>query len=321
MKTIQKLQASTFVIAITISLASPMKRTLDNQTAKKESIFNLLMQQKISKKTQHLRLFFINKYKNNNKEPLGGDKEALDCIFTNLIATCITRSLINDIEIISHLNQIENDYLRSMFFKKIIKHLRTLIPTTMNDAEKTQIKKLFISLKDENFVKWAIRLIYNQATSQLIDTIKINHINKRIQRTELGKIDLSRLNNQEPIQLFLDHAIELIEPLCGLKITNLSLYLNDLTSLPAGIFRLSSLQKLYLSINNLTNISPEIGKLTKLKELYLHNNQLDTIPKEIGSLTNLKKLNLSYNKLKSIPDEITCLKQNGCRINRNYQNI
>ena len=79
---------------------------------------------------------------------------------------------------------------------------------------------------------------------------------------------------------------------------------NQLTSLPAEIGQLTSLRRLYIGGNKLTSVPAEIGQLTALRELGLHNNQLTSVPAEIGQLTSLTGLYLVGNRLTSVPAEI-----------------
>ena len=71
------------------------------------------------------------------------------------------------------------------------------------------------------------------------------------------------------------------------KLKELMLHYNQLTTIPPEIGQLSNLQLLHLYSNQLTTIPPEIGQLSNLQILYLSNNQLTTIPQEIGQLSNL----------------------------------
>ena len=68
------------------------------------------------------------------------------------------------------------------------------------------------------------------------------------------------------------------------------MYLNDnqLTSLPAEIGQLTSLEELFLQRNQLTSLPAEIGQLTSLTRLNLYDNQLTSVPAEIGQLTSLR---------------------------------
>ena len=88
--------------------------------------------------------------------------------------------------------------------------------------------------------------------------------------------------------------------------------------------------------NQLTSVPAEIGQLTSLEELYLGGNQLTSVPAEIGQLTSLEQLAsaqsadelaggdraahlagelwLSDNKLTSLPAAIRELEAAGCEV-------
>ena len=59
---------------------------------------------------------------------------------------------------------------------------------------------------------------------------------------------------------------------------------NQLTSMPAEIGQLTSLEELGLSDKQLTSMPAEIGQLTSLKKLWLHDNQLTRLPGAIHQL-------------------------------------
>jgi hypothetical protein len=88
------------------------------------------------------------------------------------------------------------------------------------------------------------------------------------------------------------------------SLEKLDLWSNELTTLPAEIGNLASLEKLYLRNNKLTTLPAEIGNLTSLEKLDLWSNKLTTLPAEIGNLTSLRQLDLSCNKLTTLPAEI-----------------
>jgi tetratricopeptide (TPR) repeat protein len=93
------------------------------------------------------------------------------------------------------------------------------------------------------------------------------------------------------------------------QLTELSLYANQLTKLPAEIGALRNLISLHLSSNQLTSLPPEFENLGRLRNLSLNKNLLTNMPAEIGRLTNLNELNLGSNQLTSIPAAIGNLKQ------------
>ena len=61
---------------------------------------------------------------------------------------------------------------------------------------------------------------------------------------------------------------------------------------------------MYLGENQLTSLPAEIGQLTSLQGLFLWGNQLTSLPAEIRQLTSLRVLDLSGNQLASVPAEI-----------------
>ena len=77
-----------------------------------------------------------------------------------------------------------------------------------------------------------------------------------------------------------------------------------MSSLPAEIVQLTSLQSLNLYNNELSNLPAEFGKLANLQSLNLIRNQLSNLPAEIVQLTNLQTLYLSDNQLNNLPTEI-----------------
>ena len=68
-------------------------------------------------------------------------------------------------------------------------------------------------------------------------------------------------------------------------------------------------EELDLYGNQLTSVPAEIGQLTSLEELYLGGNQLTSVPAEIGQLTSLEKLRFDANQLTSLPAEIGQLRR------------
>ena len=71
---------------------------------------------------------------------------------------------------------------------------------------------------------------------------------------------------------------------------------------------------LELGHNQLTSVPAEIGQLTSLETLHLNDNQLASLPAEIGQLTSLRKLWLTDNWLTSVPAAIYELRAAGCEV-------
>jgi Leucine-rich repeat (LRR) protein len=88
----------------------------------------------------------------------------------------------------------------------------------------------------------------------------------------------------------------------------LSLYRNQLTTLPPEIGQLTGLTCLSVGENRLAKLPPEIGRLPALTCLDAANNRLTSVPPEIGQLAALNTLGLNGNRLASLPREIGNLK-------------
>lgn len=103
-----------------------------------------------------------------------------------------------------------------------------------------------------------------------------------------------------------------------LRMKNLSLRWNRLTSLPDELFNLQQIEVLELNNNILEYISSQIGKMINLKHLNLNINNLKLLPKEIIQLKKLEMLNIKNNKHLVLDDEqiswLIELKDNGCNI-------
>ena len=88
------------------------------------------------------------------------------------------------------------------------------------------------------------------------------------------------------------------------KLQTLKLTDNMLVSLPDSLFKLSSLQVLWMDVNKLTHLPPGIGRLTHLEHLKLDDNQIVHLPQEIGQLEALQVLQADAAGLTSLPATI-----------------
>jgi Leucine-rich repeat (LRR) protein len=77
-----------------------------------------------------------------------------------------------------------------------------------------------------------------------------------------------------------------------------------LTSLPAELSHMTSLESLRLSNNQLKNRLDPISTLTQMKSLYLASNGISALPISFADLSQLQYLNLSKNDLKTIPSKV-----------------
>ncbi|UCG04483.1 MAG: leucine-rich repeat domain-containing protein [Candidatus Heimdallarchaeota archaeon] len=101
----------------------------------------------------------------------------------------------------------------------------------------------------------------------------------------------------------------------------LNLVNNGLIEIPEEIGTLSSLRVLYIGGNKIKLLPRSIKNLKDLIYFYLLEDNLLDVPKEIGDLTNLKELSIASKETDSIPDEIIKLKEKGCRIYFNNEEL
>jgi hypothetical protein len=80
-----------------------------------------------------------------------------------------------------------------------------------------------------------------------------------------------------------------------------------LKAIPAEVFELDWLEKLYLTYNKLKELPDSISLLQNLSQLYLRKNDLSELPNSISHLQNLSQLFLNDNQLRELPDSISRL--------------
>jgi hypothetical protein len=95
---------------------------------------------------------------------------------------------------------------------------------------------------------------------------------------------------------------------CG-NLTSLSLGMNPLKTVPAGIGALRKLTTLYLWGCGLKTVSPEIGELTELRVLELEKNAISELPAELAALKQLTQLNIEKNAFETFPAVVCELTQ------------
>ncbi|KAH3759798.1 protein phosphatase family protein [Pelomyxa schiedti] len=105
------------------------------------------------------------------------------------------------------------------------------------------------------------------------------------------------------LSLAYNNLTELHDPLFGnlRQIMNLNLSGNRLTSIPATISCLNSLQVLLLGYNRLTDLPDSLAELTSLQVLCLSGNPLRHVPTVIPSISSLKKLYMSNAHIQNLP--------------------
>eukprot|EP01105_Mastigella_eilhardi_P008567 TRINITY_DN2075_c0_g1_i1.p1 TRINITY_DN2075_c0_g1~~TRINITY_DN2075_c0_g1_i1.p1 ORF type:complete len:817 (+),score=187.21 TRINITY_DN2075_c0_g1_i1:306-2453(+) len=92
----------------------------------------------------------------------------------------------------------------------------------------------------------------------------------------------------------------------------LTIFGNNIQSLPASVKQLVNLRQLDLHSNSLSCLPAEIGELTQLRVLDVCFNKLASLPKELGRLSLLQSLNVSFNRLQTVPDTVASLTSLSC---------
>jgi len=91
-----------------------------------------------------------------------------------------------------------------------------------------------------------------------------------------------------------------------LKIQQLLVTNNRLSSIPDVVSRLKNLTRLDLSNNSISLVCDAVTEMTSLTHLYLRNNQItdNDLPKDMIGLRSLRTLNLSGNRLTCLPPQL-----------------
>jgi len=121
--------------------------------------------------------------------------------------------------------------------------------------------------------------------------------------------DLSTLSSLKRLDLSRNESLFLyqqsIHQLYGLRrLEHIDISWTGLSSVPDWLFRLPSLEVLFLNNNRLKQLWTTKPECFNLKILDISNNNLVSIPSDIRHLTNLEMLNISSARLPRLPDEI-----------------
>ncbi|MFX0069972.1 MAG: leucine-rich repeat domain-containing protein [Candidatus Hermodarchaeota archaeon] len=145
------------------------------------------------------------------------------------------------------------------------------------------------------------------------DFINIKNLKEFRSLIEYKNVKPEHAKILEELEKFIEKSFPLKEEIdwetFGVKIKDnnvigLSLYYQELSTLPESIGNLSSLNELFLYENQLTNLPDSLGNLKYLKELSLGRNKFTTLPESIGHLSSLQTLDLSYNQLTTLLESI-----------------
>lgn len=159
------------------------------------------------------------------------------------------------------------------------------------------------------------------------------HTLDQLNRGELKGV--VRLQLSEELTTFPDAIFDLVDSLEILDLSN-----NNLSSLPADLFRLKKLRILFCSNNQFTHLPAVLGECAQLEMigfksnkimsvssnslpaltrwLILTDNKIEYLPEDVGRLARLQKLALAGNRLTALPDSlVNCQKLELVRLSAN----
>src|SRR3990170_1719831 len=125
-----------------------------------------------------------------------------------------------------------------------------------------------------------------------------NNFEKIIEPESLLTTSLTPCSDETPYSL-IDEA--LIDPaaICFLNLGG-----QELSAVPAELFQLSGLEKLYLHDNQLTSLPDELANLNYLYYLDLGKNKFSEFPTVLFSLPKLEELDINTNQITSLPTDM-----------------
>ncbi|SNR14349.1 leucine-rich repeat domain-containing protein [Tenacibaculum jejuense] len=182
---------------------------------------------------------------------------------------------------------------------------RTALP---NLQEREVLKKLFI---DDNYTYGST--VKNGVNDN--EWIAMKVINGETRVTEIH-IAQKNINDVMPsdINVFTElfylnltsYGLQGIAPELGslLKLEQLYLNGNLISSLPEDFYDLVNLKILNVSNNQIPSLSDRLGNLTALEQLNFSSNNIDEIPSSVGNLVNMKTLQFQNNQITLLPPEL-----------------
>ncbi|CEF71253.1 Leucine-rich repeat protein SHOC-2 [Strongyloides ratti] len=156
------------------------------------------------------------------------------------------------------------------------------------------------------------RLDFNSASIESIPPV-IGELYGQISELFLYKNKLStlpseigHLTNLKILGLSENNLTSLPDTLSQLqKLETLDLRHNKFSeNIPAVIYKIPSLEKLWLRYNHIKNVSKDIKNLINVRMIDLRNNNISELPSEIGCLSSMTICLLSSNHIKYLPEEI-----------------
>uniref|UniRef100_V9KD51 Leucine-rich repeat-containing protein 8D-like protein n=1 Tax=Callorhinchus milii TaxID=7868 RepID=V9KD51_CALMI len=102
------------------------------------------------------------------------------------------------------------------------------------------------------------------------------------------------------------------------RLFSLKLWHNSISTIPATIGLIKSLEKLFLSNNKLESLPSALFTLRKLRHLDLSHNLLTTVPSDIQQLANLQIFSITKNRVETLSVHLfDCLKMKTLQLGQN----
>lgn len=141
--------------------------------------------------------------------------------------------------------------------------------------------------------------------SELYQLIELRHLDISRNAIQVFPGDLQRLQQLQTLRMDNNRLTDVSSIPTLAKLSDLNLRNNDISTLPASIFRLPSLQNLNLSDNKIESLPESVQSATHLTTLDVRGNLLSTLPYQLTKLERLSRLLLHRNPRLPIPIEIT----------------
>jgi len=217
------------------------------------------------------------------------------------------------------LNKLEN-FLESILSLKALKkcdlrfnHL-TKIPEILNESiEYLDLSyNRLVTLPDlHNFIKLISLNLKSNRLRNLPESIgsftSLENLNLRNNMLTALPESINFLSSLKVLDLH-GNKLNSITVNLSNSIRELEMGWNNFDTIPNGIKRLLSLERLGFGGNKLVNLPDWIGLYQSLRQLDLYDNRLIKIPESLGSLKSLERLNLRNNQLKNLPSSLSNLK-------------
>lgn len=214
----------------------------------------------------------------------------------------LLRSL-RELNLVGNLSS-ENNKMIGLDSMRDLRHLKTLYLKSNLTKMPTNITDLSLHLKKI--------VVHNDGTKLLV----LNSLKKmaNLAELELHSCELERiphsvfsLTNLQELDLKYNRIQTIAEIISFQhlkRLTCLKLWHNRISTIPASIGQVKTLESLFLSHNLLGALPPALFTLSKLRHLDVSHNSITVLPPNIGGLHNLQHLAINSNKLEALPKNL-----------------